>query len=80
MLPFVCCLWLWEGGEHLPEASMEAVLGEIGRRPGMPLGVAVPTASPGIRSSLSSQRVMAATTPSCTPSCGTIVALDGSDP
>ena len=36
----------------------------------------VPTAFPGIRYSLSLLRVMSATT----PSCGTIVALDSSDP
>ena len=42
----------------------------------MPTGVAVPAAFPGIRFSLSSLRVMPATT----SPCGTIVALDSSDP
>ena len=43
---------------------------------GVPAGVAVPTASPGIRCSSSSRRVLCATT----SPCGTIVALDSADP
>ena len=43
---------------------------------GMPTGMAVPTAFPGTRISLSSVGVMSAT---ASP-CGTIVASDSSDP
>ena len=43
---------------------------------GTPMGMVVPAAFPGVRFSLSSLRVMSATTPPCV----TVIALDSSDP
>ena len=64
-----CCM-------HTAVFAQPSVFLVLQEHTGMPSGVAVPAAFPGIRTSLSSPHVMSAT---ASP-CGTIVALAGSDP
>ena len=66
----VLCAW------HTAVLTQPSIFLVLQKHTGMPSGVAVPTAIPGTRISLSSLCVMSATT----SLCGTIVASDSSDP